>query len=787
MGTEHVHELAGQFYGAMSKKKQMFILSLDTARAFDSVSHKFIGKLLRHIRLPEWTILLVEGLLHQVTVKAMIAGNEATPITIARGVKQGCPFSPLLFVVCFDVLLWHLGKQKKLDAYGYADDLALASDKIWRLKKALDIIRDFSKASGLGLNAKKTVIVGTRQLRTRERVGLDVNGWKQIRQAPSCTYLGVMIGPKVTTEKVFAAAMKKFTKRIASYRPLMSASSLHTRITIANVFLLPLLYYLAQFYIAHYGTVVVPARQALHAAIVSFHGTSIAYAHLLVPRGEGGPHTPLRDFWCTNLAMLAAEADLEDSEGLPVPSMGVKGHKHWKLTQAKGDAMTKCMTPSGHAAHSGFTYMNYFCDRGAGRCISLEGLPEKRKGAARRKYIYQQMADRAYEYERGGPEAKTSLHYKLGRFTQEAERANYYKANAKKAAPDVTPAVWNTQLRLIHNALPFERRRRGANMVIAARTRRLEDGTEEKVEEGDACFFCGQGPDSTEHVYGDCLVVRAARKGWGELIGCSWVDTMASATLTFRPVENKAHATGIVCFNWAVWCERSEFLPTLGWVPKIDSEVDRIISRAASRMPVEGGKIGGKAAAEVEAFARNPPASALVIFTDGSALQNPGPCGGGLVARMPGKTDYVETVIPLGQGDNNKGEMGGLEGAARLVEAALDQGEIREGSEVLVFSDSALCIGHVDRGWAFPRWKKLAHATTKKVRQLRKRVSLTLHWIRGHVGVPGNELADEAAGKASRIASDRAEAKAAREAKKRKLGKDGSPRKGGRAPRRYSG
>ena len=77
------------------------------------------------------------------------------------------------------------------------------------------------------------------------------------------------------------------------------------------------------------------------------------------------------------------------------------------------------------------------------------------------------------------------------------------------------------------------------------------------------------------------------------------------------------------------------------------------------------------------------------------------------MARLPGETEYAETVIPLGQGDNNKGEMGGLKGAACAVEDALTRGKIKEGSEVFVFSDSALCIGHVDRGWCFPRWKKL--------------------------------------------------------------------------------
>ena len=38
-----------------------------------------------------------------------------------------------------------------------------------------------------------------------------------------------------------------------------------------------------------------------------------------------------------------------------------------------------------------------------------------------------------------------------------------------------------------------------------------------------------------------------------------------------------------------------------------------------------------------------------------------------MVARLPKETEYVETVIPLGQGDNKTGEMGGLNGAACVV------------------------------------------------------------------------------------------------------------------------
>ena len=287
VGTDHVHSLTQEFYSSLSRKRQMYLLSLDTARAFDSISHRFIKKLLPHVGMPEWVCNLVAALLNEVTVVAAMVGAAASPIAIKRGVKQGCPFSPLLFILCFDVLLWRLDKISQLKAYAYADDLALTTVSSRKLVKALELIREFSKMSGLGLNEKKTVIVSTKQLSNRVRRVLDANGWKAIHSASHCVYLGVAVGPRVTTKQVFTKAMTKFTARLNRYSPFLKESSLHTRIVVANVFLLPLLYYLAQFYIAPRKSVIDVVRRALHTATVAFHGTAFGYAHL---RGwSGGP------------------------------------------------------------------------------------------------------------------------------------------------------------------------------------------------------------------------------------------------------------------------------------------------------------------------------------------------------------------------------------------------------------------------------------------------------------------------------------------------------------------
>ena len=126
VGTEHVHELTGQFYRKMTKQQQLHVLLLDIKRAFDSLSHAFIHATLETIGLDLWARLVIKGLLHLVRVIPQLAVATDHLIRIGRGVKQGCPLSPLLFVLCFECLLVGIAAIRRLDPYAFADDLAVA-------------------------------------------------------------------------------------------------------------------------------------------------------------------------------------------------------------------------------------------------------------------------------------------------------------------------------------------------------------------------------------------------------------------------------------------------------------------------------------------------------------------------------------------------------------------------------------------------------------------------------------------------------------------------------------
>ena len=84
-----------------------------------------------------------------------------------RGVRQGCPLSPYLFVLSVEVLANAIRRdpsikgisisQNEIKLSQYADDTTLILDGSQdTLEASLDVIEKFSKISGLRLNNKKT-------------------------------------------------------------------------------------------------------------------------------------------------------------------------------------------------------------------------------------------------------------------------------------------------------------------------------------------------------------------------------------------------------------------------------------------------------------------------------------------------------------------------------------------------------------------------------------------------------------------------------------------------------
>ncbi len=131
----------------------------------------------------------------------------------------------------------------------------------------------------------------------------------------------------------------------------------------------------------------------------------------------------------------------------------------------------------------------------------------------------------------------------------------------------------------------------------------------------------------------------------------------------------------------------------------------------------------------------------LVIYTDGACSGNPGPGGYGTVMQ------YGEQRKELSGGfrktTNNRMEL-------LAVIAGLEA--LNRPCEVTIFSDSKYIVDAVNKGWAH-RWQRNGWRRNRKERALNPDLwarllallgkhTVTLQWVKGHAGNPGNERAD---------------------------------------------
>jgi hypothetical protein len=95
-------------------KEPRVMLKLDIARAFDSVSWGFLVEVLRKMGFGTKFCELVAILLSTASTRVMLNGEPGPPIWHRRGLRQGDPLPPSLFVLIMNTLNRALVKEIEL-------------------------------------------------------------------------------------------------------------------------------------------------------------------------------------------------------------------------------------------------------------------------------------------------------------------------------------------------------------------------------------------------------------------------------------------------------------------------------------------------------------------------------------------------------------------------------------------------------------------------------------------------------------------------------------------------
>ena len=142
------------------------LVSLDFRKAFDSLEWSFMMKALDIFNfgtsIKRWISTFYTNI-ESAGDKQSFMTNWLRP---SRGVRQGCPLSPYLFVLSTEVLSSKIRQEPSLTGikiFGheiklsqFADDMNLFCGDLISVENALKTVEDFGRLAGLKLNIKKS-------------------------------------------------------------------------------------------------------------------------------------------------------------------------------------------------------------------------------------------------------------------------------------------------------------------------------------------------------------------------------------------------------------------------------------------------------------------------------------------------------------------------------------------------------------------------------------------------------------------------------------------------------
>lgn len=170
IASEAIHS-----FGQKRRSNGWMVIKVDLEKAYDSLSWDFINDTLMDVGLPSFMINIILKSLAGTRARILWNGQPSAPFVPSRGVKQGDPLSPYIFVLCMERLAqtinalvgksiwkpWQLNHDApKISHLFFADDMLIftkaSAQQANMVKKVLE---DFSLSSGLTVNLLKTKIM----------------------------------------------------------------------------------------------------------------------------------------------------------------------------------------------------------------------------------------------------------------------------------------------------------------------------------------------------------------------------------------------------------------------------------------------------------------------------------------------------------------------------------------------------------------------------------------------------------------------------------------------------
>ena len=160
---------------SMQFRRDFFLVQADIAKAFDTVEREYMWHTLEWLGLPAPFIAYVQSMYSEHRIRIRTAHGETEPFVQQRGILQGCPLSPLLFLCCLEPLLRKVDSAglgytlshpglpagapaPSVSALAFADDASFPCCSARHAQSILDLLEEFCRLSGFSLSVDKSVV-----------------------------------------------------------------------------------------------------------------------------------------------------------------------------------------------------------------------------------------------------------------------------------------------------------------------------------------------------------------------------------------------------------------------------------------------------------------------------------------------------------------------------------------------------------------------------------------------------------------------------------------------------
>ncbi|GJR85158.1 RNA-directed DNA polymerase, eukaryota, reverse transcriptase zinc-binding domain protein [Tanacetum coccineum] len=213
------------------KKKQAMIFKVDFEKAYDSVRWDFLDDILKKFEFGEKWCNWIQSCLRSSRGSVIVNGSPTKEFQFYKGLKQGDPLSPFLFILVMESL--HVSFQRVVDAglfkgivlspslnilhLFYADDAIFMGQ--WsqtNIDTITHVLECFHRASGLRINMIKSKLMG---------ISVDISKVEQAAAKIGCVtlktpfnYLGLKVGGLMSRLQSWNEIVESIATRLSRWK-----------------------------------------------------------------------------------------------------------------------------------------------------------------------------------------------------------------------------------------------------------------------------------------------------------------------------------------------------------------------------------------------------------------------------------------------------------------------------------------------------------------------------------------------------------------------------------------